>query len=103
MSFPFKQMRAARHRKGMTMKQLGKMLDPPVRERTVHMWETGQYAPKSPRREQIIHLLEMHDATPEPAAPPPVLVSGTINMPRAELIESLLRIRSEVDGLLGRL
>ena len=85
------------------MRQLGQMLDPPVKERTVHMWETGKYSPKSPRREQIIEILSLQNAIPDAPPATPMTSQGTIGMTRVDLIESLLKIRSEVDNLLGRL
>ena len=73
------------------------MLDPPCGWRTIAHYEKGDYKPKSPRREQIMDILNL---TPSNAISVPQ--SGGIGLPRHELVKGLLAIRSEVDGLLSR-
>lgn len=97
MDFNAADMKAARKQLGYTQTQLGQMLDPPVPWRTIAHWEKGDYKPKSPRREQLIRILDLAGA---PEQKP--VQTGEVNLPRHELVRGLLAIRSEVDGLLSR-
>lgn len=86
----------ARKRLGYSQRQLGEMLDPKVAWRTVASWEAGKFKPKSPKREQLMAILGLG---------PEVRIEqvGTVGMARHEVVEALLRLRAEIDGLLERL
>ena len=91
-------MKAARQRLGYSQKRLGEMLTPPASLRTVASWEAGEFKPKSPRREQLMAILEL-----EPVGHVEIPQIGMVGVPKHELMQSLLRIRTEVDALLSRL